>query len=158
MWTWRQLMYLIPAAAIGPAILWASPYGPARNSLAGLGLLVSMYPVWVLFVAVYVLPPVLLVRRFRWNPWIALPLGSVLLRLLVSSVTHWPPSRWWPAVEIGLPSVPSAYVLSFGIEAWHGYLHSLWPGILHAFVAAGSFLVAQHLLKPDNFGELGRDR
>lgn len=149
MWTWRQLLWLLPIAALGPAILWASPFGPARDNEAALKLFFLGYPAWLVFTAFYLSPGIFLAKRFGLNAWWIVPWAAILLRLIVSGVTHWPPSSWWPSIVAGQMPIPSAYFLSFPVEAWHSYLYSLWPGAFIAFIAALSFLLTWQLARPN---------
>lgn len=115
-----------------------------------------MLPAAIIFVAVYVGPGIYLVIRFKLDPWWVLPGTAVLLKLLVTAIAHWPPARWWPLIIAGQLPEPSAYFLSVPVEAWHNYLYSLSPGVVRAFVAALSFLLAQLLVRPDKSLERSR--
>jgi len=158
MQTSRHIALATAAGALGPALLEASPLGPARNLATAARLFFLTYPAAVVLIIVYVGPGFFIARRLRLNVWWVVPSIAVLLRLLVTAAAHWPPSRWWPTVETGAGSPkPSRYVLSFGIEAWHGYLYSLWPATFVALVAAMSFLVALQLTRPNNALEQTRE-
>jgi hypothetical protein len=146
---WRTWTWLTAIGAVGPTILYASPFGPARD-LAHASLLLLGYPVWFLFSCVSLAPGIVLVKRFELNPWWVLPFTAVLFQLLIGAVAHWPPTRWWPLGVVGQTPVPSAYVFSIPIEAWYGYVYSLWPAAFTALIAALSLLTARHFLCLNN--------
>jgi hypothetical protein len=150
---WRTWAWLTVVAAIGPTVLWASPFGPARD-LQHAALLLLAYPGWLLFSLVSLAPGVVLVKRLQLNPWWVIPFTGVLIQVLIGAVTHWPPTQWWPVAIRGQMPVPSAYLLGIPVEAWHGYLYSLWPNAFIALVAAVSLLIARHLFRS---GTNGRD-
>ena len=149
MWTWRQLLWLLPLASLGPALLEASPWGPARDVAAALRLFLVTLPGSLILVVVLVGPGIYLASRFRRDPWWVLPWTAIGLSLLVGAVSHWPPSRWWPLIFTGGIPTPTGYLLSYPLEAWHGYLYSLHPTVVRAFAAALSFLLAQSLVRPN---------
>jgi hypothetical protein len=75
------------------------------------------------------------------------PLLAVFIDLLIESFSHWPPNRWWPIFMTGLMPVPSRYIFGVPIEAWDGYLYSLWPNAFMALAAGTSFLIALRALR-----------
>src|SRR3982751_4369410 len=94
----RTWAWLLPVAALAPALLWASPFGPARDSASRLQLLVYGYPAWLVLTAVWLVPGLLLAKSLKWKMWYVVPLVAVLIQLSISAVAHWPPSRWWPVI------------------------------------------------------------
>jgi len=147
---WRTLLWLIPLAAVGPSLLWASPFGPARDLASAARWLVYGYPAWFLLSVIWLLPGIALSKRFALKPLWVLPLTAVLVQLVIGGVAHWPPTRWWPLFIAGQMPVPSAYVLRVPVEAWYGYLFSLWPKTFMALATAVSFLIALQFVRPNN--------
>ena len=154
---WRTWAWLLPIAALGPTILWASPFGPARGMDARIVLLAYGYPAWLLLTLIWLVPGIVVAKRLNWSIWYVVPCSALLIQLAKSAVQHWPPSRWWPTFIAGQPEVPSGYFLGFAHQAWYGYLYSLWAGLLIAFVAALTLLLAQTALRPNNSLERTRE-
>ena len=139
---WRTWTWLIAIAAAGPTVLYASPYGPARN-LAHAGLLILAYPAWFLLSLVWLVPGIALVRRFGLAEWWVLPSTAVLIETSVSAVRHWPPTKWGAAViEFIGPTPPR-------IDHWYFYFYSLWPGAFEALVSALVLLAARNFFRPN---------
>jgi hypothetical protein len=135
-WSWK-----IALAAAGPAALWASPWGPARDLKSALELFFLGYPAWLILCVWWLVPGLLLAWRFRWKHVWALPTTAVLVEFLWSAWRHWPPDRWWPMFEAGQPEVPSGYLFGYAYEAWDHYAYSLRARCILALVAALSLLV-----------------
>jgi hypothetical protein len=138
---WRTWTWLIAIAAVGPTVLWASPFGPARD-LAHAGMLLLAYPYWFLFSLVCLVPGIVLVRRFALNGWWALPCTAVLIEIAIGAVRHWPPTSWGPAEISFIGPTPAP------INYWYFYLYSLWPDAFMALVSALMLLFARHFLRP----------
>jgi len=150
MHAWRTWSWLLPIAALGPALLWASPFGPARDLTSRLQLFAFGYPAWLLLTVIWLGPGVFLAKRLHWNIWYVVPWVAVTVQLAISAVQHWPPNRWWPQIITGQPEVPSGNFLGFPTQAWHGYLYSLWAKAFIAFITAMSLLIAQFFVRPNN--------
>ncbi len=144
---WSTSLWLIAAAALVLSLIYASPFGPARDLGSALQWLVFGYPAWLLLSLIWVLPGVAASKRFALNPLWVLPSLAAAIDLSVESFTHWPPTRWWPTFIVGQMPIPSGYILGLPIEAWDGYLYSLWPNAFMALVAAVSFLIARRLVR-----------
>jgi hypothetical protein len=127
-------------AAIGPTVLWASPFGPARDFASAVHLLIYSYPAWLFFTFISLAPGIYLTKRFRANPWLVIPFVAALVQVIIDAIAHWPPTRWWPVHVAGQMPVPSAYFWAIPVEAWSGYFYSLWPNAFMAIVAATSLL------------------
>jgi hypothetical protein len=138
---WRTWTWLIAIAGVGPTVLWASPFGPARN-LAHAALLLLAYPYWFLFSLVCLVPGITLVRRFALNGWWALPCTAVLIEIAIGAVRHWPPTSWGPAEISYIGPTPPP------INYWYFYLYSLWPDAFMALVSALILLLARHFFRP----------
>jgi hypothetical protein len=138
---WRTWIWLIAVAAVGPTVLWASPFGPARN-LAHAALLLLAYPYWFLFSLVCLVPGVSLIRRFALNGWWVLPCTAVLIEIAIGAVRHWPPTSWGPAEIIFLGPTPPPF------NYWYFYLYSLWPDAFMGLVSALMLLPARHFFLP----------
>ena len=146
---WRTWAWLTAVAALGPTVLWASPFGPARD-LAHAGLLLLSYPGWFLYSLACLAPGMALVSRFGISPLWVFPLTAVLSSVVIGAVAHWPPTRWSTVVAIfGAAPVSAGSVFSIPIESWNGYFYSLWPGAFEALIAALAFLVARRLFHFD---------
>jgi hypothetical protein len=145
----RTWAWLLPLAALAPSLLWASPFGPARDMSSRLQLFLVGYPAWLILTVVWMVPGLLIARALKWRVWYTLPCVAVLIQLAISALQHWPPSRWWPVIEVGQPEIPSGYFLGFTVEAWHGYLYSLWPKTFMALITALSLVTLQLLVRPD---------
>lgn len=137
---WRTWIWLIAIAAVGPTILWASPFGPARD-LEHAAMLLLAYPYWFLFSLVCLVPGVTLVRRFALSDLWVLPCTAVLVEITIGAVRHWPPTSWGPAeIEFIGPTPPP-------INHWYFYLYSLWPDAFMALVSALTPLLARHFFR-----------
>jgi hypothetical protein len=139
---WRTSLWLIAAAALVLSLLYASPFGPARDLKSAIRWFVLGYPAWLLLSVIWLLPGVALSKRFALNPLRVLPALAAVIELLIGGFTHWPPTRWGATIIVGQIPVPPRYVLGFPIEAWNAYLYSLWPNTFMALVAAISFVIA----------------
>jgi hypothetical protein len=136
---WRTSIWLIAIAAVGPTVLSASPFGPARN-VEHAALLLLAYPYWFLFSLVCLVPGVTLVRRLGLNEWWVLPC-AVLTEITIGAVRHWPPTSWGPAVIEFIGPIPPP------VNHWYFYLYSLWPGAFMALVSAVILLLARHFIR-----------
>jgi hypothetical protein len=143
---WSTSLWLIAVAALSLSLIHASPFGPARDLESAVRLFVFGYPAWLLLSTVWLLPGVAASKRFALNPLWVLPCLALAIDLSVESFTHWPPTRWWPTLIVGQMPIPSGYILGLPLEAWDGYLYSLWPNAFMALVAAVSFLIARRLV------------
>jgi hypothetical protein len=146
---WRTWAWLLPLAALAPSLLWASPFGPARDIQTRLQLFLVGYPAWLILTLVWLVPGLLIAKAFRSKIWYTLPCVAIVVQLAISAPRHWPPSRWWPVIEAGQPEVPSGYFMGFAVEAWHGYLYSLWARTFIALVTAVALLLVQSLVRTD---------
>jgi hypothetical protein len=149
---WRTCFWRISAAALGPAALWASPFGPARDLTTAAKLLFLGYPAWLLLSLVWLLPGIALARLLKWRERWVVPCAAVLVQFVIGAVESWPPSRWGVPVSVSILSVPgrdnppfvvpssgSAFGISF--EAWYGYFYSQWAYCFIAFIAAMTWLL-----------------
>jgi hypothetical protein len=141
---------LIAIAAVGPTVLSASPFGPARN-IAHAALLLLAYPYWFLFSLICLVPGIALVRRFALNGWWVFPCTAVSIEIPIGAVRHWPPRSWAPAEIIFLGPTPPS------INHWYFYFYSLWPDAFMALVSALMLLLARHFLIPKSAGKAGID-
>lgn len=157
MYRFRTWAWLLPLAALVPSLLWASPFGPARDMSSRLQLFLYGYPAWLIFTVVWLVPGLLISNALKWKLWYTLPCVAVLIQLSISALQHWPPDRWWPVIEAGQPEIPSGYFMGFTIEAWHAFLYSLWPKAFMALVTALALLIALLLVRPDNSLERASD-
>ena len=157
MYRFRTWAWLLPLAALVPSLLWASPFGPARDMSSRLQLFLYGYPAWLIFTVVWLVPGLLIANALKWKLWYTLPCIAVLIQLSISALQHWPPDRWWPVIEAGQPEIPSGYFMGFTIEAWHAFLYSLWPKAFMALVTALALLIALLLVRPDNSLERASD-
>jgi hypothetical protein len=144
---WRTSLWLIAVAALSLSLIYASPFGPARNLESAVRWFIFGYPAWLLLSIIWLLPGVAASKRFALNPLWVLPTLAVAIDLSIECFTHWPPTRWWPTIIAGQMPIPSGYLLGRSIEAWDGYLHSLWPNMFMALVSAVSFLLARRLVR-----------
>jgi hypothetical protein len=147
---WRSLLGRIAVVGLVLSLLYASPFGPARDLLSAIHWFVFGYPAWLLFSIICLVPGIVLSKRFALNPFWVLPGVAVAIALSIDGLRHWPPTRWWPTMVVGQFPIPSRYVLGYSIEAWRGYLYSLWPNTFMALVAAVSFLLALRFLRPNS--------
>jgi len=145
---WSTSLWLIAVAALALSLIYASPFGPARNIEAAVRWFVFGYPAWLLLSTIWLLPGVAASKHFALNPLWVLPSLAVAIDLSIEGFTHWPPTQWWPTIIVGQMPMPSGYVLGRPVEAWDGYLYSLWPNAFMALVAAVSFLIARRLFQP----------
>ena len=135
---WRTWTWLIAIAAVGPTLLYASPFGPARD-LPHAGLLLLAYPAWFLWSIVWLVPGIVLVGRFAVGEWWVFPSAAVVVDVSISAVRHWPPTNWGPAAVIFISPTPPP------INHWHFYLYSLWPGAFYALTSALALLAAHRI-------------
>jgi hypothetical protein len=145
---WRTSLWLIAVAALALSLIYASPFGPARDLESAVRWFVFGYPAWLLLSIIWLLPGVAASKRFALNPLWVLPSLAVAIDLSIEGFTHWPPTQWWPTIIVGRMPIPSGYIMGLPIEAWDGYLYSLWPNAFMALVAAVSFLIARRLVRP----------
>jgi hypothetical protein len=126
----------------GPTVLWASPFGPARD-IAHAALLLLTYPYWFLFSLICLLPGIALVRRFALSDWWAFPCTAVVIEIAIGAVRHWPRTSWGPAeIEFMGPTPPP-------VDHWYFYFYSLWPDAFMALISALVLLAARHFFRPD---------
>jgi hypothetical protein len=136
-WFWR-----IAVAALGPTLLNASPWGPARTIEAAARLLL-LYPAFLILAIVWLVPGIAAAMRFHLPLWLAGPVSAIAVEIARAGIIHWPPSRWWPTIITGGVPLPTGYLFGYPIEAWDGYLYSLRAGCLEAFVAALTLLAVE---------------
>jgi hypothetical protein len=146
---WRTLLLLTLFAALVPTILYASPFGPARNLESAVRWLLYGYPAWLLLTLIWIIPGIALAKRFDLPSVWLLPSVAAATQLTISGITHWPPTRWWPLIITGRPPVPSGYIFGVPLEAWENYFYSLWPKTFMSLAAAVSFLIALLLVRPN---------
>ncbi len=144
----RTSLWLIAAAALSLSLVYASPFGPARDFKSAVRWFVFGYPAWLLLSMIWLLPGVAVSKRYALNPLWVIPSLAIVIDLSIESFTHWPPTQWWPTFIAGQMPIPSGYILGLPVEAWNGYLYSLWPNAFMALVAAVSFLTARRLVRP----------
>jgi hypothetical protein len=150
MTTWRTWLWMIALAALGPALLWASPWGPARTLGDAVWWFVVGYPAWLILSVVWLAPGIVLARRFALSLFWVVPVSAVTIQLLWDGISHWPPSRWWLPFHPGPGRpIPGGYLFGYPIEAWHDYLYSLWPRSFLALIAAAC-LVAIRSIRPNS--------
>jgi len=142
---WYTWLWMLVPAAIGPALLWASPFGPARDLQFSVYLLFHLYPVWLLLTVIWLIPGIVIANRFALPLWWALPVTSVMVQFFLGAIRHWPPNHWWPTVIVGGMPISTGHVFGYAIEAWRGYFFSLWAQCFIALVAALSFLSVEKL-------------
>jgi hypothetical protein len=147
---WRTWMWLIAIAAVGPTVLWASPFGPARN-IAHAALLLLAYPYWFPFSLICLVPGIALVRRFALNRWWVFPCTAVAIEIPIAAVRHWPQTSWGPAEMIFLGPTPPP------INYWYFYFYSLWADAFMALVSALMLLLARHFFIPKTAGNAAID-
>jgi hypothetical protein len=129
---WRKWLWMIALAALGPTLLYASPRGPARNAEAAARWLL-LYPAWFLLSIAWLVPGICLATRLRLRVWITIPIVAVLIEVVRSGITHWPPSRWWPTnITGGIPE-PTRNLFGYGVEAWDGMRSAGYAGNRAAF-------------------------
>jgi hypothetical protein len=144
---WRTSFGLIAIAALSLSVLYASPFGPARDLKSAMRWFAFGYPAWLLLSIIWLLPGVAASKRLALNPLWVLPSLALVIDLSVEGFQHWPPTRWLPVVVTGHPPTPSGYILGVPREAWDGYIYSLWPNAFMALVAAVSFLLARRFTR-----------
>jgi hypothetical protein len=145
---WSFNICLLPVAALGPALLWASPFGYAQDWAARWHVLVDGYPRFLIPAILWLLPGIVLSRWRKWEAWYVVPSVAVTLALALSVVRYWPPSQWWPLIVTGQPETPSGFFMGYAYQAWGGYFSWLWTKSLEALVAAMMFVAASRLLRP----------
>lgn len=142
---WYTWLWMLASAAIAPALLWASPFGPARDLQSAVYLLLHLYPAWLILTIIWLIPGIVIARRFALSLWWTLPMTAVMIQFLFGAIFHWPPSRWWPGVILGRTPVPTGYAFGYAVEAWRGYFFSLWAQCFVASVSVLSFLAIEML-------------
>src|SRR6267154_4754891 len=70
---WSTSLWLIAVAALALSLIYASPFGPARDLESALRWLVLGYPAWLLLSILWLLPGVAASKRFEMNPLWVLP-------------------------------------------------------------------------------------
>jgi|KBSMisStaDraftv2_1062788.scaffolds.fasta_scaffold281259_2 hypothetical protein len=155
-YSWRNLLRPMLWAALGPTVWWASPFGPGRTIADHLQS-IAAYPIWLIASIVWLAPGIVLARRLAVTPVWVLPSLAGLTEVLIGAIRHWPPTQWWPVIFTGGIPKPSGYVLGFPVEAWYGYIYSIWSITFTAMIAALSFLVALRYVRPNNRMERARE-
>jgi|SRR5450432_549708 len=153
---WRKLLWPTLVAALGPTLWWASPFGPAKD-IVGVIRWLAGYPLWLIASTVWLAPGIVLGKRFGLTPVWLLPCSAGLIEALISGISHWPPTRWWPVILTGGIPKPSGFVFGIPIEAWYGYVYSLWSITFTAMVAGLSFLVAVRFVRSNHRTERARE-
>ena len=69
MFGWRTSLWMMSLAALGPTLLWASPFGPARNAAVAVQLFFYGYPAWLLLTFLWLTPGLLLAKRVGFHLW-----------------------------------------------------------------------------------------
>ena len=131
---WRTLLGRIAIAALALSVLYASPFGPARDLKSAMRWFAFGYPPWLLLSIIWLLPGVAASKRLALNPLWVLPSLALVIDLSVEGFQHWPRITFYTVqtsriggmvslrcptagISIGVPSISRNEENSWDIEA-----------------------------------------
>src|SRR5262249_32276119 len=77
----RSLLWLLLLTALASSALNASPFGPYQPFATAARNLVILYPAWLILSVLWLLPGIVLCRRYRFSPIKLLPLTAMTIEL-----------------------------------------------------------------------------